>query len=214
LRRSFSPPPSESRRAPAELDPELADQNLLVAADASDDRALSPEIFGPDIDEQDRAPDDVDRSRLQLLVSHRRFGRPDQLGGNLVADLAVGDRRTEVRRPVMLIADDAADRGDPLHENVRRGERAARGRRRAARLHDEVSRQPGVGVVEHIAAHAVADVELPSDVVHGPAEPAGQHIAGDAAAIAQERAVDELAVVQGQIAQDEPEIDMPPGLPQ
>jgi hypothetical protein len=69
-------------------------------------------------------------------------------------------------------------------------------------------------LVHHIAPHAVAGVDLPGDVVPRPAEPAGEQIAGDAAAIAEERAVDELAVVPGQIAQDQPEIDIPQGCAQ
>ncbi len=105
----------------------------------------------------------------------------------------------------MLVAGDSAEFLDWLDDD-QGGGRGAGGRG------DVVGRQSGVVAFVQVAADAVADRELPDEVVLTPAEPLRLDVARDAAAIAEEAAVDEMTVVERQVAADQLEVDMAPGL--
>src|SRR5712671_3418458 len=105
----------------------------------------------------------------------------------------------------MLVAEHSAEFPDRLYNDT-----ACRGRRR--RDCKVIGRQRSVGVVVDIAADPFADSELPDDVVLFPAEPAGFDVAGDAPTIADVLLADEASVVEVEIAQHKPEIDVTPRL--
>src|SRR5262249_8606746 len=69
-----------------------------------------------------------------------------------------------------------------------------------------------VRAVVQIAADAVTGSELKLEIVFCPVKPAGLDVARDAAAVAKIALVDKAAVIDLEIAADQPEIDVPPGL--
>src|SRR5258708_4910358 len=78
---------------------------------------------------------------------------------------------------------------------------------------DEViGRQRGIRLVIQVTTDAVADAELPGNVVLSPAKPSRLDVAGNTPTIADIAFAEEPTVGYRQIASDQPEIDMPPGL--
>src|SRR3954465_3159638 len=105
-------------------------------------------------------------------------------------------RRSQVGRPPVLIAAVCAVLKDWLEEDVRRRHPAltARPGRRARGRDCEIARHrrtigPPAG---QIRADAFADDEAEQEIVLGPAEPTGLHVAAEMAAIAQVLPGDEM----------------------
>src|ERR1700751_4128485 len=125
-------------------------------------------------------------------------------------------RRPQVRGPPVLITAVCAVPEDSLEEDVRRRitalatqlRRGARGRDSEIARHRRTVRPPAA----HIRAETFAGDEAEQEIVLGPAEPAGLHVAAEMAAIAHVLPGDEMAVIELHWHDHTGEIDMPPRL--
>src|SRR6202030_2100494 len=92
--------------------------------------------------------------------------------------------------------------------------RAARPGRRARGRDAEVGRlvESGTQPAARIVANTGSGDETEQEIVLRPAEPTGLYVAGDMPAIAEERPVDEMAVIDPVRHEYGGKVDMPPGL--
>src|SRR5580704_3359827 len=199
-----------------ESDAPLADDDALVALAVGDDDALAIHVLDAGGDERDRVPDQIDESVPLLLGKGAGLGRPDQLRIEILMSYTGGYRRAQVRRPPVLIAAVCAIGEVGPEEDVGRGHAplAARRRRRACGRDGEVGRQRRTVAppARRIGADPLAGDETEQEIVLRITEPAGLHVAAEMAAIADEGAVDEMAVVKPLGDDYAGKVDMAPGL--
>src|ERR1051326_5348902 len=200
----------------AALEPEFqrALECVGIALQVRDDNTMAPGGLNADIDKRHRAPDQIGVREAQLLVNRRPARRLDEGRDIVVVDAEI-DRRSQCRRPPMLIADFTAPGDDRRRQHRRVVERAV-GReegpavRRVDCLTGQRTTKIGcdTDIVADLIAKSVPGRGAPGPIVLSP----GEEIARQRAAIALILLVQEHAIVQRIVDRRQTGLDMAPGL--